>query len=250
MIYITGDCHGDFRRFNREIFPEQRKMKREDTVIILGDFGGVWDYQGENRSEKYWLDWLERKPYTTVFVDGNHENHVRLAEYPQKEWRGGLVHEIRPHVLHLLRGEIFLIEELAFFAFGGASSHDIRDGILDPVKDAKLIKTWSRMPFKMFRVDGVSWWKEELPSEEELQRGRENLKKHGNQVDYIITHSPSASVVAMLGFGAGKQDILTKYLEEIRQSISFKRHFCGHLHLDKQLNATDILLYEQIVRIA
>lgn len=163
MIYITGDCHGDFRRFNREIFPEQRKMKREDTVIILGDFGGVWDYQGENRSEKYWLDWLERKPYTTVFVDGNHENHVRLAEYPQKEWRGGLVHEIRPHVLHLLRGEIFLIEELAFFAFGGASSHDIRDGILDPVKDAKLIKTWSRMPFKMFRVDGVSWWKEELP---------------------------------------------------------------------------------------
>lgn len=250
MIYITGDCHGDFRRFNTECFPEQKEMNWEDTVIILGDFGGVWDYKGESSSEKYWLNWLEKKPYTTVFVDGNHENHVRLAEYPVREWNGGFVHEIRPHVLHLMRGEIFLLEGLKIFAFGGASSHDIRDGILDPMEDAKLIKAWGRMPFKMFRVNGISWWKEELPSEEEMRRGKENLKKHGNQVDYLITHSPSASVLALLGFGTQKQDILTKYLEEIRQSIQYKRHFCGHLHMDRQVNEKDILLYEQIVRIA
>ncbi len=250
MIYITGDCHGDFRRFNRECFPEQKEMNREDTVIILGDFGGVWDYRGENSNERYWLDWLEKKPYTTIFVDGNHENHVRLAEYPVREWKGGLVHEIRPHVLHLMRGEVFLLEGLKIFAFGGASSHDIRDGILDPVEDARLIKKWSRMPFKMFRVNGVSWWKEELPSEEEMRRGKENLKKHDNQVDYIISHSPSASVAAMMGFGTQKQDVLTEYLEEIRQSIPYRRHFCGHLHMDRQVNEKDILLYEQIVRIA
>ncbi len=250
MIYITGDCHGDFRRFNRECFPEQKEMNREDTVIILGDFGGVWDYRGESSNERYWLDWLEKKPYTTIFVDGNHENHVRLAKYPVREWKSGLVHEIRPHVLHLMRGEVFLLEGLKIFAFGGASSHDIRDGILDPVEDARLIKKWSRMPFKMFRVNGVSWWKEELPSEEEMRRGKENLKKHDNQVDYIISHSPSASVVALLGFGTQKQDVLTKYLEEIRQSIPYRRHFCGHLHMDRQVNEKDILLYEQIVRIA
>ena len=39
MIYITGDCHGDFRRFSRDNFPEQREMNREDFVIVCGDFG-------------------------------------------------------------------------------------------------------------------------------------------------------------------------------------------------------------------
>ena len=42
MIYVTGDCHGNFRRFQSEYFPEQANMTKDDTVIITGDFGGVW----------------------------------------------------------------------------------------------------------------------------------------------------------------------------------------------------------------
>ena len=38
MIYITGDCHQDFERFNMKNFPEQREMTRDDHVIICGDF--------------------------------------------------------------------------------------------------------------------------------------------------------------------------------------------------------------------
>ena len=34
MIYITGDTHGDFLRFNTSAFPEQRQMTRDDSVII------------------------------------------------------------------------------------------------------------------------------------------------------------------------------------------------------------------------
>ena len=30
-----------------------------------------------------------------------------------------------------MRGEVFIIEDKKFFTFGGASSHDIQDGILD-----------------------------------------------------------------------------------------------------------------------
>lgn len=26
MIYVTGDCHSDFVRFNKENFPEQEEM--------------------------------------------------------------------------------------------------------------------------------------------------------------------------------------------------------------------------------
>ena len=43
MIYITGDCHGNYERFNASIFPEQNEMTKEDYVIICGDFGGVWN---------------------------------------------------------------------------------------------------------------------------------------------------------------------------------------------------------------
>ena len=70
MIYITGDTHGGFQRFTSDHFPQQKQMERDDYAIITGDFGGVWD---DSPREAYWLDWLEEKPFTTLFVDGNHE---------------------------------------------------------------------------------------------------------------------------------------------------------------------------------
>ena len=138
MVYITGDCHADFHRFAKPCFPEQKEMTKDDIVIVCGDFGGVWDYQGETKQEEYWLDWLESRPFTVLFVDGNHECFTRLYEYPQKEYCGGRVHELRPHVLHLMRGEVFIIQGKRFFAFGGASSHDIQDGILLPCETKKI----------------------------------------------------------------------------------------------------------------
>ena len=39
---------------------------------------------------------------------------------------------VRPHALHLMRGQIFGIDGLTWFTMGGAASHDIEDGILDP----------------------------------------------------------------------------------------------------------------------
>ena len=31
MIYITGDCHQEFRRFSTRNFPEQKEMSKEDV---------------------------------------------------------------------------------------------------------------------------------------------------------------------------------------------------------------------------
>ena len=106
-------------------------MNKDDYVIICGDFGGVWDANTESKHEKYWLDWLEEHSFTILFVDGNHENFDRLKEYPVKEWNGGKVHELRPHVLHLMRGQVFIIDGKKVFTFGGASSHDIQGGVLN-----------------------------------------------------------------------------------------------------------------------
>lgn len=132
MIYITGDCHQDFRRFSTRIFPEQKEMTKDDYVIVCGDFGGVWNRGGENKEEKHLMDWLEGKPFTTLFVDGNHENFDRLYACPVEEWHGGKVHKIRPTVIHMMRGQVFAIDGKSVFTFGGASSHDIDGGILEP----------------------------------------------------------------------------------------------------------------------
>ena len=251
MIYITGDTHSEFNiRLNTQAFPEQKEMTKDDYVIICGDFGGVW-YQEGDKNEEYWLDWLENKPFTTLFVDGNHENFDRLYNYPTSEWNGGKVHKIRPSVIHLMRGQIFNLDGKKIFAFGGASSHDISGGILD--KDdpdfKKKKKELDEGGWISYRINHISWWKQELPSEEEMSEGIKNLANNNNTVDFIITHCCSTSTQALLSHGMYKPDILTNYLEEIRQKTTFKKWFFGHYHDNKNISAEEILLYEQIVRV-
>ena len=250
MIYITGDCHGDFERFHPDIFPEQKEMTKDDFMIVCGDFGGVWHKDEESLKESKALDWLESRPFTTLFVDGNHENFDRLNAYPVENWKGGKVHRIRPSVLHLMRGQVFELEGKKFFTFGGASSHDISGGILeldDPhfqEKKEHLDRGW-----KPYRVNHLTWWKEELPSPEEMQEGLANLLKHHNKVDFVITHCASSSTAALLGHGLYEQDVLTEYLNEIRSRVEFKKWFFGHYHDNRNVNREEILLWEQMIRV-
>lgn len=250
MIYVTGDCHQNFRKFNTKIFPEQKEMTKEDYVIICGDFGGVWNKEVENKEEKHLLDWLEEKPFTTLFVDGNHENFDRLYSYPVELWHGGKVHKIRPSVIHLMRGQIYEIDGKSFFTFGGASSHDIESGILDPEDpDFKEKKKWLDREWHSYRVNHITWWAQELPSEEEMQEGRANLAAHDNQVDFIVTHCCATSTQMLIDEQKLKPDIETDYLEEIKRTIQFKKWFFGHYHDNRNVSKKEILIYEQFVRI-
>ena len=268
-VFVSGDTHGphalDFyrqdgfmERLKTDAFPEQKSMTKEDFVIILGDFGGVWAWDGkasfgETPEENYHLNWLDKKSFTTLFIDGNHENHIRLAKYPRKEWHGGWVHEIRPSVLHLMRGECFQISGASFFTFGGASSHDISDGLLNPADfpSAKALKRICRRMHregKLFRVLNESWWKEELPSPEELDNGIHNLEKNHWKMDYILTHSPSGDMLAQMEKD-DEENYFTAYLDEIRQKTEYKKWLFGHLHRNEKLNEKEMCLYDQIVRL-
>ena len=251
MIFITGDCHSDFVRFNIENFPEQNEMTKDDCVIICGDFGGVWNVDEESKRESWWMDWLEERPFTTLFVDGNHENFDRLYGYPVERWKGGKVHRIRSSVIHLMRGQVFQIEGKKIFTFGGANSHDISGGIQEPddpnfkAKKKELDRRW--LPY---RINHVSWWAQELPSETEMKEGLNNLEANGNHVDFIVSHCCSSSTQALFGGGLFTPDVLTDYLEQIRQTVKYKKWFFGHYHDNKNVNAEEILLYDQIIRIS
>ena len=250
MIYITGDCHQSFERFNTSIFPEQKEMTKDDYCLICGDFGGVWNKDKESKEETMLMDWLDCKSFTTLFVDGNHENFDRLYSYPVEKWHDGNVHKIRPSVIHLMRGQVFDIGGMSIFAFGGAASHDIDGGILEP-DDPDFKKRRKRLDreYLSYRINHISWWEQELPSAEEMEEGRRNLAAHGNTVDFIVTHCCASSTQALLGGGLYKPDRLTKYFEEIRQEVKFKKWFFGHYHDNRNVNTEEILLYEQIIRI-
>lgn len=255
MIFITGDIHGDPRRLNTYCFPEQKEMTKDDFVIILGDFGLVWS-NSQTKQEKYWLDWLDSKPFTTLFIDGNHDNHPVLnTAFEEVDFHGGKAHKIRDSVYHLMRGYVFDICDKKIFAFGGASSHDIQDGILDPndfVDEEDFRDTYNRWnkQNKMFRVRGFSWWDEELPSQEEMQRGIDNLAKCGNKVDFIISHCCPQQIASLFSQGLYQPDILTHYFDEVLEKVEFNRWFFGHYHDNRQIMSKFIMMYEQIVRVA
>ena len=172
MIYLTGDTHGEFLRFNAKSFPEQEQMTKQDVVINCGDFGGVWRQQS-GQEERYWLDWLNAKSFTLLWCDGNHENFSRLNsnEFPIVDLYGGKAQQIRPSIYRLLRGEVYEIQGKKFFTFGGARSHDIDDGILDPddyddpQEFQSVYRRW-RMEGRMFRVK----WPRQAVSKGCLQR--------------------------------------------------------------------------------
>ena len=244
MIYITGDTHSDFSRFTEENFLIQSEMTKDDYIIICGDFGGVWTFEEESIREKELLDWLDNKNFTTLFVDGNHENYTRLYNYPIEEWKGGKVHKIRDSVLHLMRGEIFDIDNKKIFAFGGAKSHDIQDGILNLDEEEKIYEYRKRGAY--FRIRDFSWWDLELPTNQEMENGIKNLEKVNYKVDYIISHCCPTSIQALIN-PIYKRDILTDYLQQISEKCTFKKWYFGHYHDYKQVNSQFTLLYENIV---
>lgn len=251
MVFVTGDTHADFHRFNRKRFPIQKQLTRNDIVIICGDFGGVW---ADTEEERYWLNWLSQKSFTICFVDGNHENFDRLYnEFEVVDFHGGKVHKIRDNIYHLMRGYVFNFEGKKFFAFGGASCHDVKDGILDRddyqtdkefKKIIKIYQWWRRM----FRINHISWWKEELPSQEEMDFGLKTLGERGYKVDYVITHCLPQEVCSMLGFR--EPDTITLYFNTLlRNGLKFTKWYCGHYHLNTQIMGKFNILYESIVRI-
>ena len=246
MIGVTGDTYGNFVRFNRKYFPEMNILSRDDIVIICGDHGGVWF--GDERDDRS-LDFLESRPFTTVFVDGNHENFDALASYPVEEWNGGKVHFIRPHVIHSIRGQVFTLQGHTFFTVGGAQSYDIQHGILDPeTPDFEQEYWFRRRTRQMFRVKGVSWWSEELPSGEEYLTAVETLERIQWKVDYVITHCAPSSIARTMNRHY-RPDALTDFLEVVNQHLDFRYWLLGHYYENRKLTPKHILLWEEIVQI-
>ena len=100
MIYVTGDTHADIdiKKLSVKNFPMQKSLTKKDYLIVCGDFGLIWD--GSTR-EIWWKKWLAGKNFTTLWIDGNHENFDILRKFSLQDKFGGKVREIAPNIYHL-----------------------------------------------------------------------------------------------------------------------------------------------------
>ncbi len=206
MIYVTGDTHGDIERFKSGDF---RKIRKGDTLIICGDFGFIWN---ASKTEISTLKKLSSKDYTIAFIDGCHENFDLLEAYPERTWNGGKIHRISKNIVHLMRGEIYTIENKKIFTFGGGHSHDYE-----------------------FRKDGKNWWEREQPTHEEITYALKNLADNNNKVDYIITHEPPASLKDCLRVDVFERLEVHAFFEELIKTCSYEEWFFGKCHIDKYI---------------
>ena len=249
-IWVTGDMHGDISRLSVESFPDGKNMDKSDVIEILGDFGLVWE-QEESKYEKWWLDWLNDKPFTTVVTLGNHENYDRIKKLPAVKMFGAPVWKLRDSVFILQSGYVYNINDTKIWNFNGGQSHDIDDGIIDSNDP-----DWKTKVFMMkasgrerFRIKGINWWKEEIEQDSRIyKRGLKELAKVNNEVDFIWTHCTNTETAKLIGFY--ETDRLCKYLDEIRNIAIFKAWYFGHYHIDKTVEPGHVCLYTKIERIA
>ncbi|HFJ9376452.1 metallophosphoesterase [Bacillus cereus] len=223
-IQITGDIHGvlDIQRILDIDY-----LTTNDYVVVVGDFGFPWN---NSENEKDLFQQLVAKPFTTLFIDGNHENFTLLNKYEEKTWNGGKVHFLSDNIIHLMRGQVFTINNKKFFTFGGASSTD-----------------------KYRRMNGIDWWEEELPSYKEMDEGISNLEKYNYSIDYVLTHTCRTETLEMLcrlyGFRPNP-DCLNKYLESIYKNLNFSHWYFGHYHKDlPHVMRNETVLFREIKNI-
>lgn len=219
MIYVTGDTHNTLNmdKLKQYNFPAAQGLTKDDYVIVTGDFGFVWD-GGEE--EMFWREWFRKQPYTTLFIDGNHENFDLLNSFPITDWNGGSVHMINDSIIHLMRGQVFELQGKTFFTMGGAASID-----------------------KHRRIEGVSWWRQEIPSFKEGVEATCNLDHYDYNVDYVLTHTCPTFLTTKLGFNP-IPDPTQSILDNIQEIITFKHWYFGHFHADRELEEYTALFEE------
>ena len=195
MIYVTGDTHGQIDRFKEK---PVAGLKKGDTLIVLGDFGFLWD---DSRQEKKNRHWLSKRRYKILFIDGCHENFDLLAQYPTEDFMGGKAKHIEGNLWYILRGSVLTIEDKKLLCFGGGESDDIED-----------------------RDEGLNWWRAELPTPQELDACRENLRASGGgAVDYILTHEAPGKVLDFLGLQGLQRNWLHSFLDELNEKTPLRK---------------------------
>ena len=229
-VYVTGDIHGGLDMQKLRDWELGDSLTSDDYLIVAGDFGFPWDFSAEECAD---IAWLESRPYTVLFVDGNHERFDHWAERPMELWQGGLTQRLSDTspIRRLTRGEVFELDGSTVFTMGGATSVD-----------------------KEYRIPYSSWWPQELPDERNFEEARTKLDSVGWKVDYVITHTCSTRMLSPTlypgpGWNYPAVDRLTAFFDELEDRLDYKRWYYGHFHRDANPAERHTVLYDCIIHL-
>lgn len=225
-IFLTGDTHAtnDIDKLIDFADNNGKELTKDDKLIILGDFGFIWNWRGLDEKEKYWLDWFKKQPWTTLFLDGNHENFNRLEKYPIVDYCGAKAAKVNNSLFHLLRGQIYTFNDQKYMTIGGADSID-----------------------QEFRTENKLWWKQETIGDKDIELAISNAEIYNNEVDYVLTHAAPNVFVDELWLNHVLEYEVRYFsssearLDKIREQIKFKKWFFGHYHCDYSSSKFEVL---------
>lgn len=204
-LLLAGDVHGNVNHLI-SLFRTANNLG-VDRIVQLGDFG-YWEHRQSG------VEFLEVAEQCVIeyqiplfWVDGNHENHEMLNEYPIQD--DGF-RKIRSGVYHIPRGTIWEWDNVTFLGFGGAYSIDER----------------SKTKF-------VSWWPNEEASTTEVQETLDKLRSDGcPKVDVMLTHdAPNEINIEGLIKNIWQSNRSRDKISAIFNAAKPKRLYHGHYHV-------------------
>ena len=213
MIFVTADTHGEMERFETKAI---RKLKKSDTLFVLGDFGFIWN--DDEKTEKD-LKKLAKLPFRILFIDGLNENFDKLMQYPETKLGGADCREIvKDKIYYIPRGTLMELEGRKLLCFGGSDCYDM--DIITSASD---------------------------PSAKDYNRCTANLNLNNNSVDYILTHMPSGKINRFINLDSNFYSECMDYFDTVAAKANYTKWYFGCLHLDKYISPKVQAVYTDVL---
>ena len=271
MNYVTGDTHSDLTRI--ATFCKKFNTTTDDVMIILGDVGiNYYGSEAEQKAkEKY-----NNLGITLFCIQGNHEERpYNFPSYKTKEWKGGTVYyeEEFPNIIFAKYGEIYDFDGKKCIVLGGAYSVDkwyrilrtyiklqflypdlltenqferalafVKGDIKD--KSGKIRASLDKV-FEMLPSGTCGWFKDEQPNEE-IKAFVKNQIENNKEFDCVLSHTCPAKYIPIEMFissidQSSVDNSTEEWLDEIENTINYKKWYCGHWHTNKKIDKMHFL---------
>ena len=195
-VFVCGDLHGDFPELNQIV-----SRRHPDIILQCGDFGWWPHYHNTTKfgGRKVFNQFgIKNKDTKVLWIGGNHENWDDLkciTDYTP--------YEIQDGVTYCPFGTVIEVNGYSILMVGGAESTD-----------------------KEHRIEGDSWWKNEIISQEDM----DNLPDC--KIDIVISHTAPRNWIENSVFKkyGRSTDPSSFALQLIFEKYRPNKWFNGHFH--------------------
>lgn len=241
-FFITGDKHRSFD--NVKEFCREMNTRRKDVLIILGDAG--FNYYDDKRDDELKKE-ISALNITLFCLHGNKENRPQnVGTYGIRSFCGGKVYyePKYPNIYFAVDGEIYTFEGKKYMVVGGAHS-------VDKIRCLE---------------QGLPFWYDEMPNDSIKEAVECHLQSEGNKIYGMMTHTCPIDYLPTEMFMSTKRHASIKrkprkarskklfkldidksteiWLGNLEKKIDYEVWFCGHYHVDKQIDKIHIMCHD------